>query len=92
MRFVSQVSSAYTLDCRICIFDKFNFTVCAIRKLPMQKIQNEILKFQHENHGFLHVCNSAKSFAKSFAKSAGHLAAGLLTTTLSGYDAYDGSY
>jgi hypothetical protein len=60
MRFVSQVSSAYTLDCRICIFDKFNFTVCAIRKLPMQKIQNEFLKINYENYGCLHVCQSAK--------------------------------
>ena len=79
-------------DWRNCSLDKFHLTVCAIRKLPMQKIQNEIPKIQHENHGFLHVCNSAKSFAKSFAKSAGHLAAGLVTTTLSVYDAYDGSY
>ena len=60
MRFVSQVSSAYTLDCRICIFDKFNFTVCAIRKLPMQKIQNYFLKIHYDNYGFLHVCKSAK--------------------------------
>ena len=60
MRCVSQVSSAYTLDCRICIFDKLDFTVCAIRKLPMQKAQNEFLKIHYGNYGFLHVCKSAK--------------------------------
>jgi hypothetical protein len=42
------------------MFDKFNFTVCAIRKLPMQKIQNEFLKIHYENCGFLHVCKSVK--------------------------------